>query len=165
MPSDINGREAGVQLPGNNTAPYSGNGTMAPDYIANANSAPATDEHPIAAPSSFKYLDEQLNKMDTDISDEQDEDSAGEVTRPVSIITKATQKIVKQIVMPGIASVGTISIGYVLLLGRTMCSALVMLLGLGLGSQKLDPATLLEYWEREGSKRDDHDKKVEGMFS
>jgi hypothetical protein len=63
-------------------------------------------------------------------------------------------------------TVGADSIGYVLLFGRTMYSAPAMLMGLGLGSQKLDPATLLEHWECEGRKceADEHEKKAERMF-
>jgi hypothetical protein len=166
VPSNINGGESDIQLPGNNMAPAgNGSGVTSPGYIANAGNAPSPDEHPIAAPKAFKYLDDQLNKMDTAISDEQPDESASGVTRPASIITKAAQKIVKQIVVPGVVSAGTISIGYVLLLGRTMYSAVAMLLGLGLGGQRLDPATLREYWEHESRKhRDQRDKKVERMF-
>lgn len=97
--------------------------------------------------------------------DEQEDASSDAAAKPINTITKATRKIMKQLVIPGVASVGAASVGYVMLLGRTMYSALAMLLGLGLGSQKLDPATLLEFWERESWKRDDHDKKVERMFS
>jgi len=77
-----------------------------------------------------------------------------------------TKKIIRHIVVPDVASVGTISIGYVLLFGRTVYSAIATLLGLGFGSQKFDPSTLLDYWEREGRKRskDDREKKIEGLF-
>lgn len=96
--------------------------------------------------------------------DEPEDKLAGGISRSVNTFTKATQKIVKQVIVPGVTTVGAASIGYVLLFGRTMYSALAMLMGLGLGSHKLDPATLLEYWERQASKRDDHDNKVENMF-
>jgi hypothetical protein len=91
---------------------------------------------------------------------------ANPVTRSVNTVTKETKKIMKQVVVPGVASVSAASVGYVLLFGRTMYNALAMLLGLGLGGQKLDPANLLEYWEREGKKRkaDNHEKKVNDLF-
>jgi len=126
---------------------------------------PAVSENPIAAPSSFTYLDAQLNKMDRNLSDEPEEEPAGNTASPISTITRATGKVIRRMVVPGVASVGAASLGYVLLVGRTMYTALAMLMGLGgLGTQKLDPATLLDYWEREGSKRDDHEKKLEGLF-
>lgn len=131
--------------------------------MPDANASTSDDDHPIAAPSSFKYLDDQLNKMDN-VLDEQEDASADEAAKPINTITRATRKMMKQLVIPGVATVGAASVGYVLLFGRTMYSALAMFLGLGLGSQRLDPATLLEFWERESWKRDDHDKKVESMF-
>lgn len=157
--------DANIQLPGNNVIPGGNNEPVSnPGYNTGLNASPVSDYHPIAAPASFKYLDDQLNKMDDIVSDEPEEKSANPITRSINTITKATQEVVKQIIMPGVTTVGTASIGYVLLFGRTMYSALAMFLGLGLGSQKLDPATLLEYWERESNRRDDRDKKVEGMF-
>jgi hypothetical protein len=155
VPPVIGGTDAQVQTPG---------GSISQDSAADTAPPPAISENPIAAPTNFKYLDSQLNKMDKSLSDESGE-SSGTVTTPVSTITRATTKIMKHIVVPGIATVGTASLGYMLLFGRTMYSAIAMLMGLGLGGQKLDPATLLDYWEREGSRRrDDHEKKLEGLF-
>jgi hypothetical protein len=93
-------------------------------------------------------------------------DPASDVTKPINTVTKETRKILKHLSVPGVASVSAASVGYALLFGRTMYSALAMLLGLGLGGQKLDPANLLEYWEREGRKRgkDDLEKKVDNLF-
>jgi hypothetical protein len=128
--------------------------------------APAPNDPPIAAPERFKYLDEQLNKMDSDTAEEAAEEPDSEVARSVNTVTKETRKIMKHIVVPGVASVSAASVGYVLLFGRTMYNALAMLLGLGLGGQRLDPANLLEYWEREGRKRKptDPEKKLDSMF-
>lgn len=121
---------------------------------------------PIAVPDKFKYLDEQLNKMDDNAAKEAAEVPASEVTKSVNTVTKETRKIMKHITVPGVASVSAASVGYVLLFGRTMYNALAMLLGLGLGGQRLDPANLLEYWEREGRKRkpSDPEKKLDSMF-
>jgi hypothetical protein len=130
-----------------------------------SSNAPVPSDPPIAAPESFKYLDEQLNKMDNTLS-ELEEESVSDASKPISAVTKETKKIMKQLVVPGVASVSAASAGYVLLFSRTIYNAMAMLLGLGLGGQKLDPAALLEYWEREGKKRkmDDSEKKVESMF-
>ena len=155
-----------VQLPGNNMVFGGSNEAISnPDYGTNSSNASVSSDHPIAAPSSFKYLDDQLNKMDQEVAESGETgDNSGGANEPAGAIAKATTKIMKHIVIPGAASVGTISIGYMLLFGRTVYSAIAMLMGLGLGSQRLDPATLLDYWEREASKRSDSDKKVEGMF-
>ncbi len=148
---------APAQLPGNTVVTSAAAGT-------NAAPPPAIRDNPIAAPSSFRYLDNQLNKMDNDESGDT-EDAPGGTGSPVSAIAKATTKIMKHIVVPGVASVGTASVGYMLLFGRTMYSAIAMLMGFGLGGQKLDPATLLDYWERDVSKRSaERDKNVERMF-
>lgn len=106
-----------------------------------------------------------MNKMENTL-DEPEAEAVSEVTQPISAVSKETRKIMKHIVIPGAASVSAVSIGSVLLFSRTMYNALAMLLGLGLGSQRLDPATLLEYWENESRKRtlDDRDQKVDGMF-
>lgn len=104
--------------------------------------------------------------MDSDTSDDAPEPSASEVTKSVNAVTKESRKIMKHIALPGVASVSAASAGYILLFGRTMYNALAMLLGLGIGGQKLDPANLLEYWEREGRKRKptDPEKKLDSMF-
>ena len=125
---------------------------------------PESGNPAIAAPPSFKYLDDQLNKMDS--LDAPEEESVSEVTESVNEVTRETRKIMKHVIVPGVASVSAASVGYVLLFGRTMYNALAMLMGMGLGSRKIDPATLLEYWENESKKRtlDDREKKVEDMF-
>jgi hypothetical protein len=58
------------------------------------------------------------------------------------------------------------SLGYMLLFGRTMFAALASL-GMATVRQKLDPASLLEYWENERGERsitDERDKNLESMF-
>lgn len=80
----------------------------------------------------------------------------------ISTVTKH----ITNVVFHSSAGVVTVSAGVVLLFSQTVYSTLAMLMGLGLGSRKLDPATLLDYWEREGKKRsrDDGEKSLEGMF-
>jgi hypothetical protein len=91
---------------------------------------------------------------------------ASDVTKPINTVTKETRKILKHLSVPGVASVSAAGVGYALLFGRTMYNALAMLLGLGLGGQRLDPANLLEYWERESRKRgkNDSERKLDSMF-
>src|SRR5581483_5555714 len=89
-----------------------------------AASAPAASDPPIAAPAKFKALDEQLNKMDSEPDEVEASEPASAVTKSVNTITKETRKIMKHITVPGVASVSAASIGYVLLIGRTMYSSL-----------------------------------------
>jgi len=143
--------------------PENNNGTVNTAYGPSITSATASARSSITVPAQYQSLDKALNDMQ--ISDEQEEGRADGAASQVNTIAGATKRIMSGILVPGATTVSAASIGYVLLFGRTMYSALAMLLGLGLGSQKLDPATLLEYWEREAGKRESDDKKVEGMFS
>ena len=107
----------------------------------------------------------EKNSDNEDYIERSEDKSAGPVAQSIHTITRETKKIMKKVVVPGVASVGAISTGYLLLMGRTMYSTLTMLMGLGMGSHKLDPATLMDYWEREGGKRPDElEKSVNRMF-
>jgi hypothetical protein len=124
---------------------------------------PSSNANPaVPAPPEFAYLDHEL---DNHIIEDQTPESLSDGKESVSAVTKEAGKIIKQIASPSVGIV-SVSLGSVLLFSQTVYNALAMLMGLGLGSQKLDPATLLDYWEREGKKRsrDDGENRLEGMF-
>ena len=103
--------------------------------------------------------------MDNNTLNTSEEESVSDSNRSVSTVTKEAGKIIKQFAIPS-AGIASVSVGTVLLFSQTVYSTLAMLMGLGLGGQRLDPATLLDYWEAEGKKRskNDRDKNLEGMF-
>lgn len=74
---------------------------------------------------------------------------------------------IKHIVVPGVVAVSAISIGYVMVFSRELYVVLASL-GLTTLGQKLDPAALLEYWEKEDKKHsvmDAGEKNIDSMFA
>lgn len=105
-------------------------------------------------------MNKQLTMMDNR------DDSNPVASTPERMIKRAMKEI-KEAAVPGVVSIGTLGVGYVLLFGHTIYNTLAMMLGLGLGSRQLDPSTVLECWEEENKKHaltDDREKKVAGLF-
>jgi hypothetical protein len=75
------------------------------------------------------------------------------------------KEIVKGVVVPGALISGAFGVSYVLMFSQVLYDILLLLLGVGASTRKLDPAVLLEYWEDENKKRDDDQNKLaERMF-
>jgi hypothetical protein len=86
------------------------------------------------------------------------------VHKMVPIIESANT--IRHVVIPGVVTFSAVSIGYLLFFSRALYASLASLLGVKVGWQKLDPAMVLESWERENKKRvmDEREKRIEGMF-
>lgn len=98
----------------------------------------------------MNFLHHQLNMLSSNSADSSE-----------GVIIK---EIVKGVVVPGAMISGAFGVSYALMFSQVLYDLLLLLLGVGAGTRRLDPAALLEYWEEENRKRPDYDKNAEGMF-
>ena len=98
----------------------------------------------------MSFLHQQLDTLSSNSADKSE-----------SVIIR---EIVKGVVVPGAMISGAFGVSYALLFSQVLYDLLLLLVGVGAGTRRLDPAALLEYWEEENKKRADYDKNAEGMF-